>query len=581
MTGGIIGGTESDHANLSFNGGGVHNSGKDSLFTMSGNAVISGNKAEYHAGGVFNYATYFSTHATFEMSGNAAITGNTSGDYAGGVWNGDSLFTMNGGVISGNTATNYGGGIVNLDSSEFTMNGGEVSGNSTGIYGGGIFNLFGYEFTINDGKISDNTAARGGGVANYEGIFTMTGGEISGNKATGANANGSGGGIYTTDFSQLKVAAGVVFSGNTAPTLRIQDIAGDADIDGNGVADVTDYAKIGKVVLSEFILSALSGKNAPAYNNYDINYPDPNGVYAVYVDMDLDGAGSVTAKNTSGETVYGTLTKNGHVLVPISAASVTFSADAGEGYVFLKFVIDGTDFENDSAVSVTGNMNVTAQFVSESSPAPPVSGSYTIVSSAGDGASISPVGNISVSAGGNMTFAFSARSGYEISAVYADGSSVSSEALASGTYTFYNVQSNHTIEATGTPSSAPPDSGSEGDGLESGERTTGGAVLNLVFALIAIAAGIVAVVAGRNRSEKKDSNERKSKRFIPKIVSLILGTVSVIVFLVTGDMSLTAAVADNWTVLMFILVIATLISAFVSFRYREEGENPEDGNADT
>jgi aryl-phospho-beta-D-glucosidase BglC (GH1 family) len=70
--------------------------------------------------------------------------------------------------------------------------------------------------------------------------------------------------------------------------------------------------------------------------------------------------------------------------------------------------------------------------------------SYTITASAGTGGTITPSGNVSVSAGANRTFTIAASSGYEIAAVTVNGSSVG--AVAS--YTFTNVQRNHTIAAS-------------------------------------------------------------------------------------------------------------------------------------
>lgn len=67
--------------------------------------------------------------------------------------------------------------------------------------------------------------------------------------------------------------------------------------------------------------------------------------------------------------------------------------------------------------------------------------SYSISASAGDNGTISPSGNISVSAGGTKTFTIRANTGYEIEKVLVDGKSVG----AVDTYTFEKVQANHTI----------------------------------------------------------------------------------------------------------------------------------------
>jgi len=68
---------------------------------------------------------------------------------------------------------------------------------------------------------------------------------------------------------------------------------------------------------------------------------------------------------------------------------------------------------------------------------------YTIVSSAGDGGSISPSGSITVNSGADQTFTITPNTGYKIKDVLVDGISVG----AVSTYTFTNVTADHTIEA--------------------------------------------------------------------------------------------------------------------------------------
>jgi len=69
---------------------------------------------------------------------------------------------------------------------------------------------------------------------------------------------------------------------------------------------------------------------------------------------------------------------------------------------------------------------------------------YTITATAGTGGGISPSGSTSVTEGNSMTFTIAANSGYTISDVRVDGSSIG----ASSTYTFSGVSSSHSISAT-------------------------------------------------------------------------------------------------------------------------------------
>lgn len=69
---------------------------------------------------------------------------------------------------------------------------------------------------------------------------------------------------------------------------------------------------------------------------------------------------------------------------------------------------------------------------------------FTIVASAGQGGSISPSGSIILNEGTNQTFNISPNTGYRIADVLVDNSS----AGAVSTYTFTNIQANHTIAVT-------------------------------------------------------------------------------------------------------------------------------------
>ncbi len=76
---------------------------------------------------------------------------------------------------------------------------------------------------------------------------------------------------------------------------------------------------------------------------------------------------------------------------------------------------------------------------------------YTITASAGTGGNISPSGSVSVNYGASQTFTITVNNAYHISDVMVDGSSVG----AITSYTFSNVITNHTIEATFTPDASP------------------------------------------------------------------------------------------------------------------------------
>ena len=69
---------------------------------------------------------------------------------------------------------------------------------------------------------------------------------------------------------------------------------------------------------------------------------------------------------------------------------------------------------------------------------------YTITASAGDNGTISPSGTINIPQGGNQTFAISPDNGYNIQDVLVDNVSQGD----TSSYTFSNVQENHTISVS-------------------------------------------------------------------------------------------------------------------------------------
>src|SRR5581483_4499685 len=72
---------------------------------------------------------------------------------------------------------------------------------------------------------------------------------------------------------------------------------------------------------------------------------------------------------------------------------------------------------------------------------------FTITASAGTGGTISPSGSVSVNQGSSQTFTIAPNSGFAVSSVTVDGTNVG----AVSTYTFSNVQANHTISAAFAP----------------------------------------------------------------------------------------------------------------------------------
>jgi hypothetical protein len=163
-------------------------------------------------------------------------------------------------------------------------------------------------------------------------------------------------------------------------------------------------------------------------------------------DIDARNGGAYAALSTipySANTTY-------HFRVVVNVPAHTFSAyvtppggselTIGTNYAFRTEQAGVTQLDTWNAdVNATPGGSLTVSNFSTTS--------YTITASAGSNGSISPFGAVIVGQGANQAFTITPNSGYAISAVTVDGTSVG----AVSSYTFSNVQANHTISATFAP----------------------------------------------------------------------------------------------------------------------------------
>jgi hypothetical protein len=192
---------------------------------LDGGAAWSGSDpAARTNSGVAASAPVISVAGTMEMNANTQILNNandgTGTESAGGVYiAGTGTLTMNGGLIdSCSTATGSNGesgGGITVRQGAFTMNGGTISNNyATGTWSGGGISAYNGTVTINDGRITENKAPSGGGIFAAAGSNKtyIYGGTISNNTAT----TGNGGGVCMHQVAALYLSGGVI-SGNSAP----------------------------------------------------------------------------------------------------------------------------------------------------------------------------------------------------------------------------------------------------------------------------------------------------------------------------------------------------------------------------
>ena len=146
---------------------------------------------------------------------------------------------------------------------------------------------------------------------------------------------------------------------------------------------------------------------------------------------------TITASAGTG----GTINPFGEVVVN-EGANQMFTIAASSGFQISDVLVDGYSVgavSNYTFNNVTANYTIHAKF----EEVPPVE-TYTITASAGPGGTIDPLGPVTVDEGANQMFTIAASSGFQISDVLVDGSTVG----AVSSYTFNNVTDDHTIHAT-------------------------------------------------------------------------------------------------------------------------------------
>ncbi|MHC4299628.1 MAG: InlB B-repeat-containing protein, partial [Planctomycetota bacterium] len=135
--------------------------------------------------------------------------------------------------------------------------------------------------------------------------------------------------------------------------------------------------------------------------------------------------------------VNGSVTRTPDKTTYNSGDAVTLHAVADTGYEFTGWSGDLSGSTNPVTIVMDSDKSVAANFDY-------VVQTYTISASAGSGGSISPSGTVTVNDGADQSFAITADSGYSVSNVVVDGSSVGS---VTG-YMFTNVAADHTIAAS-------------------------------------------------------------------------------------------------------------------------------------
>ena len=198
--------------------GGAFFSTTGGTIKMTG-GTVSGNTATQNSNDAGGGAIYMRGYGKINISGSAELAGNTSSRDGGAILMGSGTITISGNAkLTGNTASRWGGAICQRTDSPYTstinMTGGEISGNRASE-GGAVEVLdANCTFNLSGGKITNNNSTGDGGAVylNQEpSVLNMTGGEISGNTATG-----NGGGVYINRTGSVCNLSEGTISGNQA-----------------------------------------------------------------------------------------------------------------------------------------------------------------------------------------------------------------------------------------------------------------------------------------------------------------------------------------------------------------------------
>jgi hypothetical protein len=164
-----------------------------------------------------------------------------------------------------------------------------------------------------------------------------------------------------------------------------------------------------------------------------------NGNYQVIAYF-VSGSGSSSSSSygiTASAGSNGSISPSGTTYVS-SGNSQTFTITPNYGYRVDIVYVDGASvgaITSYTFSSVTTSHTISANFALNT---------FAITASAGANGTITPSGSISVNYGGSQAFTITPVSGYHITAVLVDGVTVGT----SGTYTFSNIATAHTISAT-------------------------------------------------------------------------------------------------------------------------------------
>lgn len=104
------------------------------------------------------------------------------------------------------------------------------------------------------------------------------------------------------------------------------------------------------------------------------------------------------------------------------------------------------------------------------------------------------------------------------------------------------------------------------------------ALINLIAAILSCICALVLLFVRKDTEDNEPTDDEKKdmrKMVLTKIASAIIGIGSIIIFILTENMSLPMVLTDKWTFLMILLLIIEIVSIFI-IRQQSKGEENDD-----
>lgn len=339
MTGGSIEGNTAINNGTLKNGGGI--------YLLAGTANLSGgtiseNKAANGAG-IFMCLSG-TKYPTLTISGDALITKNTATGAGGAVsaTGEGTTITMTSGTVSKNTAKN-GGGIIMQTNSAFTLSGGKITGNTATGNGAGLYISTSTTFSMTGGTIDGNQAqGYGGGIALLRSTATFKGGSVSNNTANshaGMRVHGATVTIYNLNLTGNRAIGKLGTDGNYTGGNGGGLFAGSTTYTENGVE---------KTAIPKITIYSIYAANNSANNGGAMLIQSEGTAFTVY--------GGTFANNTAGGS-GGALYLSINIQATISGASFhgnNAKSAAAINFLGCQAALSNVKFYENTAISQGG-----------------------------------------------------------------------------------------------------------------------------------------------------------------------------------------------------------------------------------